>query len=143
MTLKTVSRALLLLSPLVLASLAPAQDGPDQKPSVFLQNNRTKEETESNTRVIDGTVKDASDNPLGAAIVQLKNLKTASIVDFATKEDGKFVFRDLPMDINYELVAKRGDLSAPVKKVSVFDTRKHVIVNFQLAASDSSAAGKP
>jgi len=126
---------ILAASVLLLACLAPAQDGPDQKPNVFLQNDRTKTEKESNTRVIDGTVKDASDNPLADAIVQLKNTKTSSIVDFSTKDDGKYVFRDLPMDINFELLAKRGDLTAPVKKVSVFDTRKHVIVNFQLAAT--------
>jgi hypothetical protein len=120
---------------LLLACLAPAQDGPEQKPNVFLQNDRVKNEKESNTRTIDGTVKDASDNPLPDAIVQLKNTKTSNIVNFATKDDGKFVFRDLPMDINYELIAKHGDVATPVKKVSVYDTRKHIIVNFQLAAA--------
>jgi len=120
---------------LLLAGLAPAQEGPEQKPNVFLQNDRVKNEKESNTRTIDGTVKDASDNPLPDAIVQLKNTKTSNIVNFATKDDGKFVFRDLPMDINYELIAKHGDVATPVKKVSVYDTRKHIIVNFQLAAA--------
>jgi hypothetical protein len=119
----------------LLAVLAPAQDGPDQKPSVFLQNDRVKNEKEGNTRTIDGVVKDASDNPISEAIVQLKDTKTSNIVNFATKDDGKFVFRDLPMDINYELLAKHGDLATPVKKVSIYDTRKHIIVNFQLAAA--------
>ena len=121
----------------LLASLAPAQqsNGPEQKPEVFLQNNRPKNEKESNTRTIEGTVKDASDNPLASAIVQLKDLKTSKIVNFATKDDGKFAFRDLPMDINYELVATRGDLTAPMKKVSVYDTRKKVTLNFQLTAA--------
>ena len=126
---------MLLASFFLLAVLAPAQDGPDQKPPVFLQNDRPKNEKESNTRIIDGTVKDASDNPLADAIVQLKNTKTATVVDFATKDDGKYVFRDLPMDINFELLAKHGDFTTPVKKVSVYDTRKHVIVNFQVAAA--------
>jgi hypothetical protein len=120
---------------LLLACIAPAQDGPDQKPNVFLQNDRVKNQKESNTRIIDGTVKDASDNPLADAIVQLKDTKTSNIVNFATKEDGKYVFRDLPMDINYELLAKHNDVATPVKKISVYDTRKHVIVNFQLAAA--------
>src|ERR1700721_1623149 len=98
------------LACLLMAGLAPAQDGPDQKPNVFLQNDRVKNEKESNSRTIDGTVKDASDNPLANAIVQLKNTKTSNIVNFATKDDGKYVFRDLPMDINYELLAKHGDI---------------------------------
>jgi Carboxypeptidase regulatory-like domain len=118
----------------VLACFAPAQQ-PDQKPNVFLQNNRPKNEKESNTRTIQGTVKDASDNPMSDAIVQLKDTKTSRIINFATKDDGKFVFRDLPMDITYELVAKHGEVATPVKKVSIYDTRKNVVVNFELAAA--------
>jgi Carboxypeptidase regulatory-like domain len=120
---------------LLLACLASAQDGPDLKPPVFLQNDRPKNAKESNTRTIDGMVKDSTDNPLGDVIVQLKDTKTSKIVDFATKDDGKYVFRDLPMDITYELLAKHGEVTTPVKKVSVYDTRKHVILNFQLAAA--------
>ena len=128
---KIVSAALL-----VLASLALAQQsgGPEQKPDVYLQNDRPKNEKESNTRTIEGTVKDAADNPLPNSIVQLKDTKTSKIVDFATKEDGKFVFRDLSMSINYELAAKHGDLTAPVKKVSIYDTRKNIILNFLMTA---------
>lgn len=125
----------------LLVSLAPAQQSPtqdsrpQQDPNVYLENNRPKNEKDSNTRVVEGTVKDASDNPLSNSIVQLKNLKTSQVVDFATKEDGKYAFRDLPMDINYELVARHGDLTGPVKKVSVYDTRKSVVLNFQLTSA--------
>jgi hypothetical protein len=128
----------ILLAPLLLlACLAPAQQtaGPDEKPNVYLQNDKPKNQKESNTRTILGTVKDASDNAVSEAIVQLKDLKTSKVVDFVTKDDGKFVFNDLPMDINYELGAKHGDLTAPVKKVSIYDTRKSVILNFQLTAA--------
>ena len=123
---------------LVLASVAPAQHqnpSPGDNSNVILENNRTKPEKESNTRTIDGTVKDAADNPLTEAIVQLKNTKTATVVDYITKDDGRFVFSDLPMDVNFELVAKHGDITTPVKKVSIYDTRKHVILNFQVAAA--------
>jgi hypothetical protein len=36
------------------------------------------------------------------------------------------------MDINFELLAKHSDITTPVKKISIYDTRKHLIVNFQL-----------
>jgi len=101
------------------------------KPSIIVEN-KAKPPKESNSRTIEGTVKDAADNPAADAIVQLKDTKTSQVVDFATKEDGKFVFRDLYLNVNYELLAKRGDLTTPVKKVSIYDTRKNVIVNFQL-----------
>src|SRR5271154_5513741 len=104
---------------LLLASIAPAQQSsqPNDKTDVYLQNDRPKNEKDSKTRTIQGTVKDSADNPLAEAIVQMKDLKSSKIVDFVTKDDGKFVFRDLPMDINYELAAKHGDLTAPAKKV--------------------------
>jgi len=136
-----MNRVTLLPASLVLlASLAPAQQAPQdsrpqQDPNVYLQNDRPKNAKDSHTRTIEGTVKDSSDNPLANTIVQLKNLKTSQVVDFATKEDGKYVFRDLPMDINYELVARRGDLTGPVKKVSVYDTRKSVTLNFQMTSA--------
>jgi len=122
---------------LLLVSIAPAQQNslPNDKTDVYLQNDKPKTQKESNTRTIQGTVKDPSDNPQPQAIVQLKDMKTSKIVDFVTKDDGKYTFSDLPMDINYELAAKHGDLTAPVKKVSVYDTRKNVILNFQLAAA--------
>jgi hypothetical protein len=122
---------------LLLACIAPAQQSslPNDKTDVYLQNDKPKTQKESNTRTIQGTVKDPSDNPQPQAIVQLKDMKTSKIVDFVTKDDGKYTFSDLPMDINYELAAKHGDLTAPVKKVSVYDTRKNVILNFQLAAA--------
>ena len=107
------------------------QNDPSNKPSVTLEN-KQKPPKESNSRTIEGTVKDASDNPAADAIVQLKDTKTSQVVNFATKEDGRFVFRDLYLDVNYELLAKRGDITTAVKKVSIYDTRKNVTVNFQL-----------
>ena len=130
---KILPIALLLFVPLAVAQ--HNESNPDSQPNVFLENNRPKNSKEANTRTIEGSVKDAGDNPLAGAIVQLKNLKTAKIVDYPTRDDGKFSFKDLPMDANFELAAKRGNLTAPVKKVTIYDTRKYVILNFQLTSA--------
>jgi len=114
--------------------LCAQQNYPPTPPPATLEN-RPKPPKESNSRTIEGVVKDASDNPAENALVQLKDTKTSQVVNFATKEDGKFIFRDLYMDVNYELLAKRGDVTTPVKKVSIYDTRKDVVVNFQLDSS--------
>jgi hypothetical protein len=125
--------AVIVTAIVALAGLAPGQSAkPDEQPTVFLENNRPKSEKDPRTRTIEGVVKDSADNPLSNAIVQLKNLKTSKTVAFPTKEDGRFAFRDLPMDNDFELVAKRGELSAPLRKITVYDTRKYLIVNFQL-----------
>jgi len=115
------------------ANLARAQQtDPPSKPSVVVENNKEKPKKDSPYRTIQGIVKDQADNPMAGAIVQLKDTKTSKILNFPTKEDGKFAFRDLSMEINYELLAKRGDLATPVRKVSIYDTRKEVIVNFTI-----------
>ena len=115
-----------------LIGLARAQQtSPPNKPSVVVEN-REKPKKDSPYRTIQGIVRDQADNPLAGALVQLKDTKTSKIVNFATKDDGKFAFRDLSMQINYELLAKRGDVATPVRKVSIYDTRKDVTVNFTL-----------
>ena len=128
----------LLVSVVLFGSLAFGQgsnSAPSDQPNVFLQNNRPKREKDSKTRTIQGTVKDGSDNPLADAIVQLKDLKTSKIVDYPTRDDGKYIFSDLPMDVNFELVAKHGSLSPQTKKVSIYDTRKNVVLNFELTSA--------
>jgi hypothetical protein len=112
--------------------LACAQQAdPPNKPSVVVEN-KERPKKDSPYRTIQGIVRDQADNPVAGAIIQLKNTKTSKIVDFATKDDGKFAFRELSMEINYELLAKRGDLATPVRKVSIYDTRKDVTINFTL-----------
>ena len=133
--LKTVKASPLFVVCLVFLAatgfLCAQSDNPSSQPGVTLEN-KPKPPKESNARTIEGTVTDAADNPAENAIVQLKDTKTSQVVDYATKENGKFVFRDLYMDVNYELFAKRGDITTPVKKVSIYDTRKDVVLNFRL-----------
>jgi hypothetical protein len=103
-----------------------------KQPNTSYGNDRPKSSKPSKLRTIQGMVKDAADNPVPGAIVQIKDLRTSKIVDFATKDDGKFAFHELRLDVNYELLAKRGDLATPVKKVTPYDTRNEVIINFKL-----------
>lgn len=106
------------------------QTDPTNRSNVFLEN-KEKPPKPSDARTISGLVKDKNDNPIRGAIVQLKDMKTSKVVDFPTKDDGKFVFHDLRMDIDYELTAKRGDLTS-MKKVTTYDTRKNVVLTFKL-----------
>ncbi len=126
------------LFPLSLALLVAAgcllaqQTDLHNQPSATFGNDRPKTTKPSKFRTIQGTVKDSAENPVSGAIVQLKDLRTSKVVDFATKDDGKFAFHELRLDVNYELLAKRGDLASPVRKVTPYDTRNEVILNFKL-----------
>lgn len=117
-----------------------AQKGGGDKPNVFLENNRPSNSKDTNTRIVTGVVKDQNDNPIPGAIVQLKSLKTSKIIDFPTKDDGRFTFRDLHLDENYELVAKHDQITSPVKKVTMYDTRKNIVLTFKLEPPSKDGA---
>lgn len=116
-----------------LAVVASAQQTDlSNKPSVIVENNKERPKKDVPLRIIRGTVNDQSENPVPGAIVQLKNTKTSKVVDFATKDDGKFTFRELPMDVDFELLAKHGVAKTAVRRVTVWDNRKEVTINFKL-----------
>jgi hypothetical protein len=130
---KTKVGSIAIISAIALASAFAQQTDPNNKPNVFLDNTPKpgKPPKPSEARLILGVVKDQADNPVRGAIVQLKDMKTSKVIDFATKDDGKFAFRELSMLISYELTAKRDGMSQ-VKKVTPYDTRREVILNFHL-----------
>lgn len=107
------------------------QQNPSNQPNVFLDN-KGKPPKPSSARIIQGIVKDENDNPVRGAIVQLKDLRASKVIDFATKEDGRFVFRELSMSNDYELTAQHGEIKSPAKKVSPYDTRNSVTLTFKL-----------
>src|SRR5260370_32205409 len=117
-TAKLYSVSLLLLTTLGIGG-AQQTDPNTGKPSVFLENNRYKPPKPSNARTIQGMVNDQGDNPVAGAIVQLKNVKTSKVVDFATKNDGKYTFRELYLDADYELLVTRVNLSTATKNVTI------------------------
>jgi hypothetical protein len=89
-------------------------------------------------RSVQGLVNDQAGNPADGAIVALKNLKTSKTITFFTKQDGTYVFHDLRMDEDFELTANRGPLTTAPKKLSVFDTRRKVTLNFQLEPKEAA-----
>ena len=111
---------------------------PNNRSNVLLEN-REKPPKPSEARTISGLVRDQHDNPVRGAIVQLKDMKTSKVIDFPTTDDGKFAFHDLRMDIDYELTAKHDGI-ASVKKVSIYDTRKNVVLTFKLEPESKETA---
>ena len=114
------------------------QTDPSNRSNVLLEN-KEKPPKPSEARNISGLVRDQNDNPIRGAIVQLKDMKTSKVIDFPTKDDGKFAFHDLRMDIDYELTAKHDGMTS-VKKVSIYDTRKNVVLTFKLEPESKETA---
>lgn len=87
---------------------------------------------DANTRIVQGVVTDASDQPVAKAIVQLKDTKTLQVRSFITQQDGQYHFAGLSTNIDYELKAEHGESSSGTKTLSVFDNRKKATINLKL-----------
>ena len=91
-----------------------------------------KSDEPANVRTVQGTVSDATGNPLDGAVVQLKNMKTLQIRSFISKDSGTYYFHGLSTDVDYELKADSQGASSGTKTLSSFDSRKKAIINLQL-----------
>ncbi len=91
-----------------------------------------KKEGDSSIRTLQGTVSDASGNPVQQAVVQLKDTRSLQVLSFITREDGGYHFANLKTDVDYEVKAGHGGLNTDWKRISIFDTRKVVILNLKL-----------
>ena len=104
----------LLVSGLGAASTAPAFKEPDH------------------TRNLSGKVISRQDQPIGRAIVYLKNTKSLAIKTYITEPDGTYRFPSLSPNIDYEVYAEHNGARSDTKTVSAFDTRKQFNINLQI-----------
>jgi hypothetical protein len=102
--------------------------------SGLLAQKKSKEERreEANSRTVQGLVTGADEKPIAGAVVQLKDMRSLQVRSFITQDDGTYHFSGLKGDIEYQVTAKSGDVSAGPKTLSIFDSRKEAILNFKL-----------
>ena len=95
---------------------------------------KTREERreEANSRAVQGLVAMPDDQPAAGAVVQVKDMRTLQVRSFITQTDGMYHFSGLRADIDYQLTAKSGDLTAGPRTLSIFDNRKDAVMNFKL-----------
>ena len=99
---------------------------------VAQNKSRQERREEANSRAVQGLVAGMDDQPIAGAVVQLKDMRTLQVRSFITQSDGMYHFSGLRADIDYQLTAKSGDVSAAPRTLSIFDTRKDAIMNFKL-----------
>jgi hypothetical protein len=92
----------------------------------------TAKEKEQKLRSVQGIVTDEQENPIPKAVVQLKNMKTLQVKSFYTDDKGGYRFHGLDPDLDYELRAEFGSATSGPRKLTPFDSRRDVIINFKL-----------
>lgn len=93
---------------------------------------RAERREEANSRSVMGIVVGPDDQPANGAVVQLKDMRSLQIRSFITQQDGQYHFSALRADIDYQLTAKSGEMTGPLRTLSIFDNRKEAVVNFKL-----------
>jgi hypothetical protein len=97
-----------------------------------LEAQKNKKDDDANTRVVQGQVLNADDQPVVGAVVQLKDMHSLQIRSFVTQEEGKYHFSGLKTEIDYQVKAMFNGMSSASKTVSLFDTRKIAVLNLKL-----------
>ena len=91
-----------------------------------------KRNEDPNTRMVQGIVTDAGNQPVKGAVVKLKDMKTLQIRSFYTLEDGSYHFAGLSTNADYELRAEYNGSESATKTLSNFDSRKTPRINLKL-----------
>ena len=99
-------------------------------PSAALAQKKKGED--ANVRSIEGVVEDPKGNLVNGAVVQLKNTKSLQVRSFITQTEGSYYFHGLSPDVDYELKAEYQGLASPVRRLSVFDSRKKAVLTLRL-----------
>lgn len=92
------------------------------------------------SRTIEGSVLDRLGHPVPGAVVLIEDLKSLQVRSYIVQADGKFRFRGLNADANYELRARFNGISSTSKTVSVFESKPAITVNFTLTVKQKRPA---
>ncbi len=93
---------------------------------------RKEKREEAKLRNVMGVVVDAQEQPANGAVVQLKDMRTLQVRSFITQNDGAYHFTGLRPDVDYQITAKFGDMTAAPRTLSIFDNSKDAVRNFKL-----------
>lgn len=103
------------------------------------QSKKDQEKREAQLRTVRGTVTDRDENPVGAAVVYLKNVKTQTVKTYIADDDGKYRFSGLDPNVDYEVHAEHEDRASPKRTVSSFDSRKEIVIQLKLSKKRGDA----
>ena len=81
------------------------------------------------TRIVSGTVYDDTENIIFGATVELKDTQTGKTLGIYSQEAGEYQYTGLRFDHDYTITARYKGVSSEVRKISMFDTRWHLVMN--------------
>ena len=92
----------------------------------------TAKDRRPTTRVVSGTVYDPEENIIFGATVELKDMQTGKALAIYSQETGEYQYSGLRFDHDYTLKAMYKGSSSDVRRISLLDTRWHLVVNLTI-----------
>ena len=86
----------------------------------------------ANLKTVRGEVLDKSDNPVGTAVVFLKNVRSNQVRSYIADSRGNYRFSGLDPNADYELHAEKDGEKSPTRNVSSFESRMDIVLNLKL-----------
>ena len=86
----------------------------------------------ANLKTVRGEVLDKSDNPVGTAVVFLKNVRSNQVRSYIADSRGNYRFSGLDPNADYELHAEKDGEKSQTRNVSSFESRMDIVVNLKL-----------
>ena len=83
-------------------------------------------------RVVQGVVRDSSDQPQANAVVYLQDQKSQEVRTYITEADGHYRFGQLSSDVDYQLWAEYKGHKSKTRSISSFDSKKQFIFDLKI-----------
>lgn len=91
----------------------------------------------ANLKTVRGEVVDKSDNPVGTAVVFLKNTRSNQVRSYIADSRGNYRFSGLDPNADYELHAEKDGDKSQTRNVSSLDSRMDIVLNLKLERKKS------
>jgi hypothetical protein len=92
---------------------------------------RAKDKTPT-TRTVTGVVFDDAENTIEGATIELTDIQTGKVLDIYSQKEGQYQFTDLRFDHDYKIKATFKNSSSEVRRISMFETRWHLVLNLTI-----------
>jgi hypothetical protein len=86
-------------------------------------------------RVVQGIVRDSSDQPQANAVVYLQDQKSLEVRTYITEADGHYRFGQLSSEVDYQLWAEYKGHKSKTRSISSFDSKKQFTFDLKIDTS--------
>lgn len=91
-----------------------------------------QDDRESRLRTVRGSVVDKDDNPVGEAVVYLKNLKSSVVRTTISGDDGQYRLSGLDPNVDYEIHAEHRGNTSSKRTISSYESRREFVIHLKV-----------